>query len=85
MTKQPLCLLPCQCQHPPTSTHDHANLPLVLLSLSLWPPPLLMTHLQMKQPQMNKGDLAGRSGKQMFDLMDQLLRKRGNSYHSEAV
>ena len=35
-----------------------------------------MTHLQMKQPQMTKGDLVGRFGKQMFDLMDQLLKKR---------
>ena len=56
-----------------------------LLLLSLWPLPFMMTHLQMKQPQMSKGDWAGRSGKQMFDLMDQLLKKEGNSYSSETV
>ena len=34
-----------------------------------------MIHLQMKQPQMSKGDLAGRYGKHMFDLMDQILKR----------
>ena len=37
-----------------------------------------------KQYQMNQGDLAGRSGKQMIDLMDQ-FQKRENSYSNETV
>ena len=51
----------------------------------LWPAHLWMTHLQMRQSQMNKGDLAGISGKQMFWSDGSVLEKKGNPYSNEAV
>ena len=51
--------------------------PCTLPSLLPFPLLLLMTSLWMRQLQINQGDLAGRPGKQILDLMDQLLKKGG--------
>ena len=57
---------------PPTNVPSP---PHTLPSTLSFPLHLLMIHLQMKATPNEQRDLAGRSGKQMLDLMDQLSKK----------
>ena len=75
--QQSLCLLLCQCQHPLPPPMNMPSLPHTLPSILPIPLLLLMIPLLIRQFQMNQGDLPGKSGEQMLDLMDQLLKKGG--------
>ena len=61
----------------PTSIHEHAQSTSYSTFAAILASSPSDDYLQIRQTQMNKGYLAGRSGKQMSDLMDQLLKKRG--------